>query len=234
MKLKPADRAAVEALLAPWTGPHHGAPPFDRVRAELFEPAFSLAIAAMHQEVATIADDQAQPNFANTIEALERSGWSLGRLESLFSVMTSNMNDPAYQALSRKIEPMLSQAFDRVFFNRPLFQRIEAVYRSRDTAQLSAEQRRLLEEQYESFVRRGARLDPAQKDQLGAINKELATLFADFANRVQADEDTWVTLGKKTSVGCPRRWLPRIGRPQKSESLMATLWSTRDRRSTRF
>jgi len=37
-------------------------------------------------------------------------------------------------------------------------------------------------------------LTPAQKDQLGHINQELAVLFTDFGNKVLADEDTWTVL----------------------------------------
>jgi peptidyl-dipeptidase Dcp len=62
---------------------------------------------------------------------------------------------------------------------------------------------RLVENQYDEFVRRGAKLDAAKKERMGAINERLAKLFTDFGNRVQADEDTWVALGEKDLAGLP-------------------------------
>ncbi len=49
-------------------------PPFDRVRTEHFMPAFDRAFAGNLKEIAAIAGNKAQPTFANTIDALERSG----------------------------------------------------------------------------------------------------------------------------------------------------------------
>jgi peptidyl-dipeptidase Dcp len=199
-----ADQLAIMTLLAPWSGPHHGVPPFDKVRIELFEPAFAAAVAKLNAEVAAIASNKQAPTFKNTNEAFEKAGRAADRLRSLFSVMTSNMNTPAYQKLSRTIEPMLAAAHDQIYFNRPLFARIEAVYKARETSKLTAEQRRLAEKHYRAFLKRGARLDDTQKRRLGEINKALATLFTDFANRVLANENTWVLLGKKDLDGLPK------------------------------
>ena len=70
-------------LLEPWTGPFE-APPFDRIEPGHFRPAFDAALKDARREVDAIAANPAPPTFANTIEALERSGRSLDRVGGVF------------------------------------------------------------------------------------------------------------------------------------------------------
>ncbi len=181
-------------LLDQWTGPYGGVPPWDKVQPALFKPAFLAAIEMQRKEIGAIADDPAPPTFANTIEALQRAGRPLGRVDVLFGVMTNNRNTPEYQALDREMSPILAAADDEIVFNEKLFARIAAVYASLGSSSLSAEQQRLATRLHDSFVRQGARLGAAEKKELSRINQELASAFSDFATRVLADEDTWTVL----------------------------------------
>ena len=133
-----ATPAAVPAniLLADWAGPYAGVPPFDKVTPELFPEALQFAIDERQREVLAIADNPAAPTFANTIEALERTGQRLDRVLSIFGVMTNNMATPAYQALDEEWSPKLSAADDEITLNLRLFQRIKAIYDARDSAGL--------------------------------------------------------------------------------------------------
>lgn len=195
--------AAVNALLAEWTGPNGGVPPWDKVQTPLFKPAFDKASAQLLAEVDAIANNPAKPTFANTLEALEKSGEALNRLATLFFVMSWSKNDPAHQAISAELLPRFSEVEDKVNFNRRLFERVKAVYDARETSGLNAEQKRLVEKSYENFVRSGASQPPEKQAELGKLNQQLATLFNDFSNKVQADEDTWVTLGEGDLGGLP-------------------------------
>lgn len=192
-----------DVLLVPWTGPNGGVPPWDKVRPELFRPAFDKGAELLLAEVDAIANSPAAPTFDNTIVAMELAGQPLDRVSTLFSVMTNNMNAPDYQALDRLISPQLSALNDKINFNETLFARVKAIYDTRTSLGLNAEQVRLVEDYYDGFVRRGAALDAPTKVKVGAINTELATLFTDFGNKVQADEDTWVVLGQGDLAGLP-------------------------------
>lgn len=75
-----APAPAKNPLLQPWTGPHGGVPPWDRIKAEDFAPAMEQGIAEQRAEVARIVATRAAPTFDNTILALERSGRTLDRL----------------------------------------------------------------------------------------------------------------------------------------------------------
>lgn len=190
-------------LLAEWTGPYDGVPPFDRVRPDLFPQAFQVAIDEQAAEVAAVARNTAPPTFANVIEPLEKAGETLGRVGSLFGVMVSNMTTPEYQALAREWGPRLSAASDAIFLDPQLFQRIKAVYDARESSGLNDQQQRLVTRYYENFVRRGANLNPEQKQQLSALNQELARYFAQFSEKVLADESKHLVVSEADLAGVP-------------------------------
>jgi peptidyl-dipeptidase Dcp len=195
--------ATANILLADWSGPYDGVPPWDQVRPELFPEAFEVAIAEQSLEVAAIAINPAPPTFANTIEALDRAGRRLDRVGALFGVMTSNMSNPQYQALQREWGPRLAAASDDIVLNPALFQRIRTIYEARANSGLDAQQQRVVTRRYESFVRRGANLNAEQKQQLSAYNQQLARLFAEFSEKVLHDEETYLAATEAELAGVP-------------------------------
>ena len=196
--------AASNPLLAPWPGPYGGVPPWDQAKPELFPAAFEAALAEQRAEISAIAGETAPATFENTIAAMERSGETFDRVIRVFSVLRQNVGSPEILAIDREWQPKLAAAEDEISFNPALFRRIEAVHRSAAGSRLTPEQKRLTERVYDSFVRRGARLDDAQKQQLSKINQQLASLFSDFRSKVLADENTWIVLeGEKDLDGLP-------------------------------
>ena len=79
--------ADANPLLEPSTGPFE-APPFDRIAPGHFRPAFDAALKDARREIDAVAAEPAPPTFANTIEALERSGRSLNRIAGVFFNLT--------------------------------------------------------------------------------------------------------------------------------------------------
>src|SRR5262245_30001755 len=76
-------------LLAPWTGPYGGVPPFDTIKVADFEPALEASMAEKLAAVERIAGSAAAPTFENTIAALERSGRAFDRVQAVFGVWSS-------------------------------------------------------------------------------------------------------------------------------------------------
>jgi peptidyl-dipeptidase Dcp len=184
----PAAAAASNPLLAQWTGPYGGVPPFDRVRVADFVPALEAAMAENLAEVERIAADPEAPTFENTVLAFERAGRTLQRVMTLYGVWSSSMNTPEFQAVQREMAPRLAAFNDRITQNEALFRRFEAVNASPAKARLTPEQQRLLWVHHNNFVRAGARLDAAKKARLSEINQQLAGLFTSFSQDVLADE----------------------------------------------
>jgi len=170
-------------VLATWQTPF-GVPPFDALDSNDYLPALRAAIQEQAAEVDAIAANTEPPSFANTIEALERSGATLGKVNRVFSALNSAHADDVIRETKKTIAPELSAHHDNIRLNTKLFERINAVYTQRDTLELDDEQRKLLEETQKQFVRSGAGLGDAARARLRDINSELASLDTDFEANV--------------------------------------------------
>jgi peptidyl-dipeptidase Dcp len=190
-------------LLKKWTGPYDGVPPWDQVSTAQFPQAFQFSIDEMLKEVDAIANNPAEPTFENTIDAMERAGERLDYVQSIFGVYSSNLSTPEVQAINKEWSPKLSAAYDRINLNSALFKRIERLYEQRDTLGLDSKQKRLLTRTYEGFVRRGAKLNDAQKAQLSEYNQQLASAFSDFNSKLLADESTYTSATEAELAGVP-------------------------------
>ena len=175
--------AADNPFFTQWETPF-GVPPFNEIKLEHYSPAFEKGMKEEKEEVAAITANPAAPTFENTVEALERSGALLDRVSMVFFAMKSSMTNDELQAIAKEIVPKLSEHGDEIRLSEPLFQRIEAVYQQKDDLDLTPEQMRLLEENYKSFVRGGAKLSPEKKERLTEINSELSLLSLNFGEHV--------------------------------------------------
>lgn len=117
-----AEEAPDNALLADWTGSYEGVPPWDKVRPDLFSQAFQFAIDERRREIQAISNSAEAPSFVNTVEAMEKAGQRLGRVQAIFGVMTSNLSTPEYRALDKQWSPKLSAASDEITLDPKLFQ----------------------------------------------------------------------------------------------------------------
>ena len=114
-------------LLEPWSGPF-GAPPFDRLKPGDFGPAFDAALGRAKAEILAIAASPEPPSFANTIEALERSGRDLTRVSAVFFNLAAADTNDELQTIEREIAPKLARHRSEIYLNETLFQRIAALH----------------------------------------------------------------------------------------------------------
>lgn len=195
----PRDADAGNPLLEPWMGPFGGVPPFDRIRVAHLRPALEAAMADQLRAVERIAADPRAPDFDNTLAALERSGRALDRVMAVFGIYTSVLSEPAVEAVELEMAPRIAEFRDRITQNSALYARIAAVHGQADALSLTPEQRRLAWRYHTDFVRAGAQLDHTAKARVGVINQRLASLFAEFGQRVLADETERVVLLERES-----------------------------------
>ena len=180
-------------LLEPWTGPFE-APPFDRFEPHHFRPAFDAALAQARAEIDAVAADPTAPTFANTIEALERSGRNLDKVASVFFNLTGAHTNDELQAIEREIAPVLARHRSETYLNEALFTRVDAIKADAGKLALSTEQARVLDRYHLDFTRAGAAAPSEAKARLAAIAERLATLAADFGQHVLRDEKDWLML----------------------------------------
>jgi peptidyl-dipeptidase Dcp len=193
-------KADADPLLAAWTGPWGGVPPWDKAKAEAFPAAFETGLALLTAEVDAIATNPEAPTFQNTIAALEDAGRHDDRAETLFGVLTNNLSTDDVQKVDTEWSPKITAAHDAIVFNEKLFARIQKIYDGREKAGLTDEQKRLVGLTYDRFVRAGAKLTADQKKRLGEINQQLSVLFTDFGKKVLADENTAIPLEKPADL----------------------------------
>lgn len=169
----------------------YGVPAFDKVKNEHYMPAFEQAIADNKAEIDAIVNNPEAPTFANTIEALDRSGELLDKVVGVFfNVLEADGNDEMNK-IAEEVTPLLSELSDGIILNDALFQRVKAVYEQRETLNLNAEQMRLLTETFKSFANNGANLPEEKKARLKEINQELGLLSLQFGNNVVAETNAY-------------------------------------------
>jgi peptidyl-dipeptidase Dcp len=188
-------------LLKPWTGPHGGLPPFDKVKVSDFEPALEQAMQDQMRAISAITRVRSVPAFENTIAAFEKSGSLLTRVITVYGVWSSTMSSEEFRAVEQKMAPRLAAHSDRILQDTALFSRIESVYNNRDKWKLTPEQDRLVWDYYTDFVRAGAKLSAEQKKKIAEINQRLATLYTQFSNNLLHDEENYTLFLKKDQLG---------------------------------
>ena len=141
-------------------------PPFLDIRDEDYMPAFEKGMAENLAEIDAIVNSAEEPTFANTIEALERTGALLTKVQRVFSNLASSNTNPQLQELQRELSPMLSAHYDKITLNQDLFSRIEKVWESKGDAGLTKEQEKLLKDTRKLFVRSGALMNEQQKQKI--------------------------------------------------------------------
>ncbi|CAL79899.1 peptidyl-dipeptidase [Bradyrhizobium sp. ORS 278] len=193
--------AASNPLLVAWDTPHQ-TPPFDAIRPEHFLPAFERAFADHTAEITAITHDPAEPDFANTITALERSGKLLSKVAAVFYDLVSAHSNPAILEIDKEVSLRMARHWNPIMMNAVLFGRIALLYDNRKTLTLTGEEQRLLERTYTRFRRAGAGLKDEAKARMAEINEQLAQLGTTFSHHVLGDEQDWfLELGEDDRAG---------------------------------
>lgn len=172
-------------------GTPHGTAPFDRISLSHYEPAIDRGIKLGLQGVDKIVNNPEAPTFENTIVALENAGQDLDRVLNVFYPLESAMSDDAFMELSVKITPRLSEYSTSISLNEGLLERIKTVYDNADTTRLSPEDRMLLKRTYESFTRKGALLQGADREKYSKLSSRLSELTTTFGQNTLKELNTY-------------------------------------------
>lgn len=196
--------ASKALLMAEFTGPYEGVPAFDKVTMIGLIPAMEEAMQMQLDEIDTIANNQEPATFENTIVAMERTGQTLNRIFRYYGIWSANKNSPEFRKIQGVMAPKLSAFRSTISQNKPLFDRISAVYNGEEVKTLRADQKRLVELTYNRFARNGSTLSGEKQARYAEINKTLAGLYTKFSNNVLADEENYVLfLTKEELAGLP-------------------------------
>ncbi len=182
-----------------WNTPY-GVPPFESIKDYHYQPAFERAMSLHDEEIQAIVESKEEPNFENTIAAMDRSGRMLSDVSNVFGMLCAAETNEQLQALEGELMPKLAAHSDAILMNEALFARVKAVYDTRKSCDLDADQIRLTEKVYDDFVRSGALLDSQKKGRLMEINEELSALSVRFGSNVLAENNNFVMYQTEKDV----------------------------------
>ncbi len=165
--------------------------PFSQIKLHDFKPAFEENIKAAKAEIEQIVSNSEEPNFKNTLEALDFSGETLSRLQETFFNLNSAETNDEMQKIAQEVSPLVTDFENDVAFNQKLFQRVKAIYDNKDSYNLSTEQLTLLNKRYKSFTRNGALLSEETKEKLREVDRDLSKLTLKFGENVLAETNKY-------------------------------------------
>jgi oligopeptidase A len=98
------------------------------------------------------------------------------------------------QKIAQEVSPLLSEFGNDIRLNQQLFERVKAIYATKVSLGLTAEQNTLLDNQYKMFVRNGANLNEKDKQTLRTIDKDLSKLSLRFGENSLAETNAYELL----------------------------------------
>ena len=169
-------------------GTPHDVAPFDRISLEDYREAFLEGIRREDEQIEKIINDPRKPTFDNTIISIddEKDGEGyydlLGRVSSVFFNLLSAETNDDMDALAQEMSPLLTKHANDIRLNERLFERIKYVHRHH--RKLTPEEKMLLDNCYDGFVRSGALLDAEGKERLRQLTEEASVLGLQFSQNL--------------------------------------------------
>ena len=169
----------------------HQTAPFGEIKNEHFIPAFEELIKQGETEIDAIVENRQPPTFENTIAALDNSGKLLGRITGVFFNLLNAETNDEMQRIALQVSPMLTKFQNDITLNPELFEKVKVVYALKDNLNLSAEQKTLLENTYQSFIRKGANLSDADKEKFRQLCAKLSIASLKFDENVLKETNSY-------------------------------------------
>ena len=166
----------------------HDTAPFNRIRLEDYEEAFMEGIRRDNKQIDKIVNNPEKPTFDNTIINVddEKDGENyydlLSRVSTVFFNLLSAETNDDMDALAQKMSPILTKHANDIRLNEKLFERIKYVHRHH--RKLTPEEKMLLDNCYDGFVRSGALLDKEGKERLRQLTEEASMLSLQFSQNL--------------------------------------------------
>jgi len=177
-----------------------GAPDFTKIQPSDYLPAFEVTIQQQRDNIRKIVENKKPATFANTILPYEESGRALDRVSRVFFALTEADKTPEIGETEKKVMPMLTELANEISFNRPLFERIRQVY-DNEYSTLQGEDKKLVEEIYKEFVRKGALLPEEKMARMKEINLRISDLQQQWGDLLpEATNEAVVWVDKKEDL----------------------------------
>jgi len=168
----------------------HGQIPFDKIKTEHFMPALDWAIETAKARYEAIKAVR-KPSFENIMVAMEGADAELSVISSVFSNLSSVMSNAEMKKIEASFSKKLTKYSSDISLDADLFAQIKVLHDQKDVLNLAADQKKLLNDSYKSFVRRGAELGDLNKTRLREISETLSGLSVDFRQNIMKTDDAF-------------------------------------------
>lgn len=190
-------------LLTVFNTPHQTAP-FHLIKTEHFEPAMLKAMEMHNQEIEDIINNPEEPNFKNTIVALENSGRLLDRIVTIFSNLLSAETNDRMEEVANKMMPLLTEHSNDITLRKRLFLRIKTALYELENDALSEEDKMLIRKTYDGFIRSGANLSEEDKQTFKEISASLCKNTLTFSQNLLKETNAYeLCLNEEQLDGLP-------------------------------
>lgn len=200
------EKQRINPFFEPYNTPHDTVP-FDKIRLEDFEEAFMEGIRRDDEQIEKTINNPDKPTFDNTIINVDedKDGYYdlLSRVSTVFSNLLSAETNDDLDALAQKLQPILTKHANDVRLNKRLFERIKAVHAHH--RRLTPEEKKLLDNCYDGFVRSGALLDDDGKERLRKLTEEAGMLSLQFSQNLLKENKAYTLhiTDEKQLAGLP-------------------------------
>ncbi len=199
----------------------HQTAPFDQIKNEDYLPAFTELIATSEIEIDDLVNNNEEPTFQNTIEALAFAGEKLEVVSNIFFNLNSAETSDELQQIAQEVSPLLTEHASKISQNEKLFEKIKLVFDHKEKWNLNTEQEMLLTETYKGFVRSGALLNDSDKETLKKINMDLSLKSLQFGQNALASTNAYFKhiTNKEDLAGIPESILAQYAEDAKEKKL---------------
>ncbi|OFY65565.1 MAG: peptidase M3 [Bacteroidetes bacterium RBG_13_43_22] len=177
-------------LLQDWNTPFK-TPPFHLIGTIHFKPAVVETIKSASEEINAIAQNPEIPDFENTIAALDRTGRKLDDVTAVLFNLNSAETSKDLQDVTAYVSPLLARFSNDITLNEKLFTRVRCVYDSRESSELTTEQKMLVEKNYRNFILGGAGLNEKDQIRFRQISEDLSRLAVKFEENILEDTNSY-------------------------------------------
>ncbi len=167
----------------------HNVPPFEKIRYRDYIPAFEQELKNVNQTIELICNNREEATFQNTIIPFDRRNQHLDVLQNIFVNLQEVENCDTMVTIAEWVMPHLTEAYDNIYMNQKLFERIKHIYDNR--AQLDSIKQRVTEKYYKKFVRNGALLSETDQATLRDYNQQISLLTLKFGNNILSETNSY-------------------------------------------
>lgn len=159
-------------------------PRFDLIQPEHVKPAIESLLADGRALIERLTDDATPATWTDFAGALSDGLEGFGRAWGVVGHLHSVNDVPAWREAYNEMLPEVSRFYTELGQNLKLFDKYRALRASPEYAALSAERRKIVDNEIRDFRLSGAELPEDQKPRYQAIMEELSQLAAKFSENL--------------------------------------------------